>query len=60
MNMDESYLEFEEPTPEKEKDNTKKIIAIVALVLLFCCCGFVLSGWFVWGDPLMRLLGLLN
>ncbi|MCP4426950.1 MAG: FHA domain-containing protein [Chloroflexi bacterium] len=38
----------------KKKRNT--IILAVALVLLCCCCIFPLSGWFIWGDPLLDLL----
>lgn len=40
--------------------NRNVIIAIVVVLLLCCCCAiFLASGWFVWGDPLAEMLGLL-
>jgi hypothetical protein len=57
MNLDDNYLDFEEPTPEKGKDNTKILIAVAVGVVLCCCCAFVLSGWFWWGDLLVEALG---
>jgi fatty acid desaturase len=59
MNMDDNYLDFEEPTPEK-KDNKKVIIIAAVAIVLCCCCAFVLSGYLWWGDMLMDALGFLN
>ena len=63
MNMDDNYLDFEEPTPEKEKDNKKGIIiAAVGVVLLCCCCivgGYLFYQYLV--DPVVDwVLNLLN
>lgn len=43
-----------------ENKNQRTIIIAVIVVLLLCClCAFVLSGYFVWGDPLMEYLGVI-
>jgi hypothetical protein len=36
--------------------NRTLIIAIVIVLLLCCCCLFLVSGYFVWGDPLVEFL----
>lgn len=43
---------------EQRRRNT--IIATVILLILCCCCAFPLSGWYIWGDPLLELLRSLG
>lgn len=62
MNMDDNFMDFEEPeaVEEEQKNNKTKIIIIAAVaVVLCCCCAFLISGYFVWGDPLAEMLGLI-
>lgn len=42
---------------EKRKRTITGVI-IALLLILICCCAFFLSAWYVWGDPLMRSLGV--
>jgi pSer/pThr/pTyr-binding forkhead associated (FHA) protein len=49
------------PPPPRPVDvpgsNRNRNIAIAAvIILLLCCCCFLLSGWFWWGDLLLRYL----
>ena len=47
------------PPQAPSKKNRTWLIVIIVLVLLCCCClGIALSGYFWWGDPLMKSLGI--
>ncbi|MCP5096194.1 MAG: FHA domain-containing protein [Chloroflexi bacterium] len=50
------------PASDGEKERKRRrniIIAVTAVILLCCCCLlFVWSGYYYWGDPLMKYLGL--
>lgn len=43
---------------DQRRRNT--IIAAVILLILCCCCALPLSGWYIWGDPLLELLRSLG
>ena len=43
---------------DQRRRNT--IIATVILFILCCCCALPLSGWYIWGDPLLELLRSLG
>lgn len=41
----------------------RRIIILLIVLLILCCCAFLVTGWFVWGDPLLDFLtneGLIN
>lgn len=42
---------------DKRRRTITWVIAAL-LLLMLCCCAFVLSAWFIWGDPLMEALGV--
>lgn len=44
--------------PEKKRSRTVTWVIVGSLLLILCCCAFVLSAWYVWGDPLMHALGV--
>lgn len=45
---------------DRGKRRRNAIIAAVILLILCCCCAFPLSGWFIWGDPLLEWLRALG
>ena len=47
------------PSTEPPKPNRWRTVAIILIVLFFLMIACALSAYFVWGDPLMRWLGLL-
>ncbi|MEM7332747.1 MAG: FHA domain-containing protein [Chloroflexota bacterium] len=46
------------PSVEAPKPNRWRTVAIIMIVLFFLLIACALSAYFVWGDPLMRWLGV--
>ncbi len=62
---DEPFAQDSPPPPrvvagddsaDQKKRRRNTIIILVILLLLCCCCAFLLSGYYVWGDPLLEYL----
>lgn len=48
------------PAAGRDQRRRNTIIAAVILLILCCCCALPLSGWFIWGDPLLEWLRVLG
>ena len=44
-------------TRDEKRKRTVTWVIVTILLIICCCCAFVLSAWYIWGDPLMHSLG---
>jgi pSer/pThr/pTyr-binding forkhead associated (FHA) protein len=46
--------------PPPRSNRNRNLLLIVLVLLLLCCCCFILSGYYLWGDPLLEFFGLYS